>query len=161
MRITFRLTLTSILLTMLVATVTSIGLVSYLFGRESVESLSHKVTEQTLGRIEQRIDSFLKVAVAISTFGRNLAAAGQVDPRDFPEMQAFFSQAMAVRDELTYLGLGLETGEYCFVERKHDGDLLIREMGSQRISFGRGDANHVLVEHVLALRLEWPGRRQP
>lgn len=127
MRITFRLTLTSILLTMLVATVTSIGLVSYLFGRESVESLSHKVTEQTLGRIEQRIDSFLKVAVAISTFGRNLAAAGQVDPRDFPEMQAFFSQAMAVRDELTYLGLGLETGEYCFVERKHDGDLLIRE----------------------------------
>ncbi|MFQ5844681.1 MAG: adenylate/guanylate cyclase domain-containing protein [Planctomycetota bacterium] len=128
MRWTFRVTLTTILLTLVVAAVAAVGIVSHVFGRMSVESLSTSIVEQTLRRIDQRISTLLAAAADQSALAKSLIDTGQLDPSDFPRLQAYFAQAMQVQQELTYLGLGLEaTGEYCMVERTAAGPLLIRE----------------------------------
>jgi len=134
MKLRFRTTLLLVLLTIVVATVAAIGLSGYHTARFTTEELSRQVLNERSARIQQRIISMLQGAAAQSELVRllilNKDIPGGEEPRaeNFTMITAYFYEAMKVHLPLTFLSLGIEsTGEYCHVERKADGSLVIQE----------------------------------
>ena len=131
-RFTFRVTLTTIFLSLLALSSLAIGFTSFLFGRQNASDLSSQIIEQTSNRIDLRIRALLDVARSHSEINENLINSGQLrasDTRhnepltsgDFPVISDYFLEVMKVHNELAYLSLAIEaTGEYCMLEQKHD-----------------------------------------
>ena len=131
LRFTFRLTLTTIFLTLLALSSLAIGFTSFLFGRENASDLSTQIIEQTSNRIDLRIRALLDVALSQSQINEKLVHSDQLrvsDARhnepltseDFPVISDYFLEVMTVHKELAYLSLAIEaTGEYCMLEQKH------------------------------------------
>ena len=61
-RFTFRVTLTTIFLSLLALSSLAIGFTSFLFGRQNASDLSAQIIEQTSNRIDLRIRALLDVA---------------------------------------------------------------------------------------------------
>ena len=132
LRFTFRLTLTTIFLTLLALSSLAIGFTSFLFGRQNASDLSAQIIEQTSNRIDLRIRSLLDVALSHSKINENLINAGLLrltearhsellTSKDFPAVSSYFLEVMKVHKELAYLSLAIEdTGEYCMLERKQE-----------------------------------------
>lgn len=132
-RITFRVTLTTIFLSLLALSSFAIGFTSFLFGRQNASDLSAQIIEQTSNRIDLRIRSLLDVARSHSQINENLINSGQLritdaqhhaplTSEDFPAVSSYFLEVMKVHKELAYLSLAIEeTGEYCMLERKQEG----------------------------------------
>ena len=131
LRFTFRVTLTTIFLTLLALSSLAIGFTSFLFGRENASDLSTQIIEQTSNRIDLRIRALLDVALSQSQINEKLVNSDQLrvsDARhnepltseDFPVISDYFLEVMTVHKELAYLSLAIEaTGEYCMLEQKH------------------------------------------
>ena len=77
-RITFRVTLTTIFLSLLALSSLAIGFTSFLFGRQNASDLSAQIIEQTSNRIDLRIRSLLDVARSHSQINKNLVNSGQL-----------------------------------------------------------------------------------
>lgn len=157
MQPTFRLALAVLIVGLVTAAVFAVGAISFRFGRKNATDLSGQVLDQTLQRIDLRIQSFLRVAVRQSRLSQRLLETGQLgrdgaEPpatpsapaspaptaADFGRITAHFAQAMRVHPGLTNLGIGLDaTGEFCMVARKPDRlasmDYVREEDGSMRI----------------------------
>jgi adenylate cyclase len=129
MKLTFRVTFTVIILSLIVATVAGVGTISYLNARFIARDLSSQVLRQASSRIAQRIESLLGTAASITEVNRNLFQSEQLSVTDFEAATAYFLQVIKVHRNLTFLSLSLEgTGEYCDVWRKHKtGQIVIRE----------------------------------
>ena len=131
-RFTFRVTLTTIFLSLLALSSLAIGFTSFLFGRQNASDLSSQIIEQTSNRIDLRIRALLDVARSHSEINEKLINSGQLrasDTRhnepltseDFPVISDYFLEVMKVHKELAYLSLAIEaTGEYCMLEQKHE-----------------------------------------
>jgi len=131
-RFTFRVTLTTIFLSLLALSSLAIGFTSFLFGRQNASDLSSQIIEQTSNRIDLRIRALLDVARSHSEINEKLINSGQLrasDTRhnepltseDFPAISDYFLEVMKVHKELAYLSLAIEaTGEYCMLEQKHE-----------------------------------------
>ena len=131
-RITFRVTLTTIFLSLLALSSLAIGFTSFLFGRQNASDLSAQIIEQTSNRIDLRIRALLDVARSHSQINKNLVNSGQlrkenaqhdaeITSADFPAISSYFLEVMKVHKELAYLSLAIEeTGEYCMLERKQE-----------------------------------------
>ena len=131
-RFTFRVTLTTIFLSLLALSSLAIGFTSFLFGRQNASDLSAQIIEQTSNRIDLRIRALLDVARSQSQINKKLVNTGQLrasdtnqnEPltsEDFPAISDYFLEVMKVHKELAYLSLAIEaTGEYCMLEQKHD-----------------------------------------
>ena len=131
-RFTFRVTLTTIFLSLLALSSLAIGFTSFLFGRQNASDLSAQIIEQTSNRIDLRIRALLDVARSQSQINKKLVNTGQLrasytnqnEPltsEDFPRISDYFLEVMKVHKELAYLSLAIEaTGEYCMLEQKHD-----------------------------------------
>ena len=132
------------------AAVFAVGAFSLHYGRKNATDLTAQVLDQTLRRIDLRIQSFLRVAVRQSRLSNRLLETGQLsDPQrpgpwaptsdDFDRTTAHFAQAMRVHQGLTNLGIGLEaTGEFSMVSRKPGGLLSLNYIrdddGAMRIN---------------------------
>ncbi|MDA7994647.1 MAG: hypothetical protein MPJ25_16595, partial [Pirellulales bacterium] len=124
-RFTFRVTLTTIFLSLLALSSLAIGFTSFLFGRQNASDLSAQIIEQTSNRIDLRIRALLDVARSQSQINKKLVNTGQLrasytnqnEPltsEDFPRISDYFLEVMKVHKELAYLSLAIEaTGEYC------------------------------------------------
>lgn len=131
-RFTFRVTLTTIFLSLLALSSLAIGFTSFLFGRQNASDLSAQIIEQTSNRIDLRIRALLDVARSQSQINKKLVNTDQLrasdtnqnEPltsEDFPAISDYFLEVMKVHKELAYLSLAIEaTGEYCMLEQKHD-----------------------------------------
>lgn len=134
MKLRFRTTMLLVMLTIVVITVGAIGISGYHTARITAEELSRQVLHERSARIQQRIVAMLQGAAAqselVGLLISNKDIPGGDEPRseNFPMITAYFYEAMRVHTQLTFLSLGIEaTGEYCHVERKADGSLVIQE----------------------------------
>ena len=129
MKLTFRTTLLSILLTLLLFAVGGVGLSSYWNAHSTAQTLSAQVIEQTSLHIDSQIQNFLNAATAHASLNRRLLEADRYPLHDFPPLAAYWLEEMKVRPELTRVTLGLEaTGEWFYVRRLDDGKLAIGEL---------------------------------
>jgi hypothetical protein len=132
MKFTFRLTLLSILTTLLLATVAGLGYLNRRNERFMADDLSSQVLEQAGMRIDQQLNALLLNANHEGALDRQLVKSGQMEPRDFVHIAPYWLGVLNVHPELTRLSLGLEdTGEWSYVRRLRSGQLVIGELRKQ------------------------------
>ncbi len=156
---TFRFAIALVMFTLLIAAIGAVATVSYYFGRRNVEMLAVNILQQTLGRVELRIQALTRQAVEQNHLHARLLAGGQFSAADFGRMEGFLAQALQVSSNLTYLGFGLEsTGEYLMAERQTNAAIRVREYrlaaGGQRVI---QDLHLVNGRLQPAVRTRWDG----
>jgi adenylate cyclase len=121
MRLTFRATLLSILLTLLLGTVAALGYSSYRNARFTAEDLTTQILEQNSLRVDGQINGMLRAANAQGEWCRHLIESGLCPPGDLAHLGHFWLAAMQQNHAFTRLSLGAEaTGEW-FYARHHPG----------------------------------------
>jgi adenylate cyclase len=120
--------LTGILFLLLLSSMALIAVVSSVFTRVSIQELSNRIVQQTLARVELRIEELLQQAMTHNEQTRRLLEGQQLAVTDFKALGAFFAHSLEGLKDLTYLGFGLETnGDYVFAERLQDDSIRVRE----------------------------------
>ena len=116
--IRFRLALVTLMGVLIVFTVTTIGVCSYLNSRSAARELSGQVLDQTSERIELQVGKLINQATVQCALTVELLKSGQLTSDDFPNLVAYWRGVMRVQPELTALYIGLEaTGESVGVSR--------------------------------------------
>jgi len=129
MKFSLRVTLTTLLLSVILITVVALGYNSYRNARFTADDLTHQVLEQTSLRVDHQLNDLLFSANEQSTLSRALLQTRQFDPHSFPRLAAYWLEVMKAQKRLTRLSLGLEaTGEWFYVRRRPDGELAIGEL---------------------------------
>src|SRR5262245_32929623 len=129
MKLSLRVTLTSILLGVILVTVAGLGYNSYRNARFIADDLSQQILEQTSLRVDYQINDLLYTANEQSALNLRLLQAEQFDGRDFHRLGAYWVKVMEVHPQLTRMSFGLEaTGEWSYVRRRPDGRLAVAEL---------------------------------
>lgn len=126
--VSIRFALVGLLLTVLLVTVSIVGVSSYLNTQVAVESLADQVLDQTTMRIDQHVQRVLGKTRSLSQSFDNLFGAGRLDPDDCVELTPFMLEILRANGELSYVSYGLENGEYCHVQRENSGRLLVQHI---------------------------------
>jgi adenylate cyclase len=117
-----------LLLLILLSSMSLIAVVSSIFTRRSVRELSDRIVDQTLARVELRIDDLLARAMDQNAQERLLMAGRQLSMTDFKELGGFLAHSLDVQRDLSDLGFGLgQNGDYVFAERLLDDTVRVRE----------------------------------
>ncbi len=123
-----RLTLTTILLSLLLFTMGLFGYSFYLNARYSAGELSSQILEQNSALIDFQINEMLHVAVEQGRTNLRLLRSGTFRTDRFPDLARYWLDVMEVHPRLTRLSLALEaTGEWYHVDRPK-GTLAISEL---------------------------------
>src|SRR5437588_5741206 len=129
MKLSLRVTLTSILLTVILVTVAALGYNSYRNARFTAHDLSQQILEQTSLRVDHLINDLLQTANEQGALNLRLLQAEQFDGRDFRRLAAYWVQVMEVHPRLTQMSFGLEgNGEGVYVHRRPGGRLAVAEL---------------------------------
>src|SRR5438046_3013873 len=121
MKLSLRVTLTSILLAVILVTVAGLGYNSYRNARFTANALSQQILEHTSQRVDYQINDLLHIATEQSALNRRLLQTEQFDGRDFHSLGAYWLQVMEVHPQLTRMSFGLEAdGEWSYVRRRPD-----------------------------------------
>ncbi len=128
MRLSFRTTLLSIMLSLLVLTVAAVGVSSYLNARFVAEDLSHQALDQASLRVDHWIRSQLATGESLSRVNANLFGSQQLSVNDFTSIAHYWLAVMEVHPELSYLSIGRTNGETVFVTRLRSGQLSIGQL---------------------------------
>ncbi len=117
-----------LLFLLLLTSMSLIAVVSSIFTRRSVRELSDRIVEQTLARVELRINGLLTQAMNQNAQERLLMQGQQLPMEDFKELGGFLAHSLEVQRDLSDLGFGLErNGDYVFAERLPDNTIRVRE----------------------------------
>ena len=101
----------------------AVGLVGYLSfrnGQETVSDLAQGLTDEIAGNVEGHLNSYLTVPHRINQINADAIKMGLLDVSDRITASRYFWQQMQAYD-LTYVGLGLTTGEGTGAAR-YDGE---------------------------------------
>ncbi|MBD2487288.1 ATP-binding protein [Aulosira sp. FACHB-615] len=91
----------------------AVGLVGYLSfknGRQAVNDLADQLMNRTNSIVQQHLDAYLSIPHKVNQINADAIAMGLLDVRDRKTIGKFFWKEMQAYD-LTYIGMGLTTGE--------------------------------------------------
>ncbi|MBD2559381.1 sensor histidine kinase [Nostoc linckia FACHB-391] len=91
----------------------AVGLVGYLSfknGQKAVNDLADQLMERTSNIVDQHLNSYLSIPHKVSQINADAIQMGLLDVRDRKTVGKYFSKQMQAYD-LTYIGIGLTTGE--------------------------------------------------
>src|SRR6516164_3490151 len=108
MKLSLRVTLTTILLTVILVTVAALGYSSYRNASFTADDLSEQIFEQTSLRVDHQINDLLFSANTQSDLNKLLLKSGQYDVRDFRRLAAYWLTVMEAQKRLTRLSFGVE-----------------------------------------------------
>jgi adenylate cyclase len=147
MKLTLRITLLTIMLTVVGFTITGLGVTSYWNARASADDLSRQILEQKLLRIDQQINALLLTATKQVALNRRLLESGLFSSNDFARLAPYWLEQMNVHHRLTRLSLALDAnGEWYHVRRSYHDALVV------------GELHRNLQTGKLELRNYWPGQ---
>jgi adenylate cyclase len=125
---TLRLTLTTILLSLLLLTMGSFGYSFYRNARYTAADLSAQILEQNSALIDYQVNEMLHVAVEQGKTNVRLLRSGTFCVDKFQDLSRYWLDVMQVHPRLTRLSLALEaTGEWFAVDRS-TGMLAVGEL---------------------------------
>jgi len=123
----FQLPLRSLLIIPFVLQIfAAVGLVGYLSfrnGQKAVNDLASQLTGEVRGRIEQHLDSYLITPSVVNQSVLNGIALGYLELKNPRSMERYFSKQMQLFEEVSYIQVGNEEGEFYGIERLDDGSL--------------------------------------
>jgi adenylate cyclase len=129
MRPTLRVTLLTVLLTLVGLTVASLGLGSYLNAKATVEDLSSQVLDQASLRVDERMRALLHEAAAQAAVNCRLIQSNRFGDNPFAALIGYWIEIMQARPALSRVSYGVEaTGEWVFVRRLADDSLLVGDL---------------------------------
>ncbi|MFS0518115.1 ATP-binding protein [Nostoc sp. UIC 10607] len=91
----------------------AVGLVGYLSfknGQKAVNDLADQLMERTSNIVDQHLNSYLSIPHKVSQINADAIQMGLLNVRDRKTVGKYFSKQMQAYD-LTYIGIGLTTGE--------------------------------------------------
>ncbi len=128
MKLPFRAAILTILLGLIVATLTAVGISSYVQARLAAEDLSKQVLDLVSQIIDHFVDNLLGHADEQSALALKLMESGQLSRDDPKGLIAYWSQSLEVSPAITSQFIGYsKTGESSGVSRLQDGQLTIWE----------------------------------
>jgi signal transduction histidine kinase len=92
------------------AAVSLVGYLSFKNGQKAVNTLADQLIERTSGTVNQHLDSYLSIPIKIIQMDADAIQMGLLNVRDRKTIGKYFWHQMQAYD-LTYLGIGLTTGE--------------------------------------------------
>ncbi len=131
--------------------VTAVGLVGYLSyrsGQMAIQSLVRRLETEMGERVEQYLDSYLSVPMAINQINRDGVELGVLDLDNFDVLGKYFWRQMQVY-EVGYINFANSQGDFIGVERLEDGKCVIHESSlrtnrSRQITYSTdGEGNRV------------------
>lgn len=144
-RLSFRVTITTLLLTLLTTTVLALGIFTYLNAKTNIMIRQARDFRVGFQLINERINRFLEPAYTSSQMTQRLLATGFLQLDDFNSLARYWLEALHSHHNISYLIAGLESnGEYLDISRHSTGQISIREIR-------RDSTNHELV-----IREYWP-----
>ncbi|MEM7191414.1 MAG: cache domain-containing protein, partial [Pseudomonadota bacterium] len=125
MRISFRATLLTLMLAVLLTAVTLLAAAAYLYARFAVQDLGAQVITQASERVVQHVQHALDVAEdEVDTVGR-LIAEGWINPDDEKRLSTYFAAALEARPSLSYMSFSMPSGKYFHAFRDRTGTLTV------------------------------------
>lgn len=128
-RLSFRVTITTLLLTLLTTTVLALGIFTYINAKAITlerQAWSFRIGFQL---INERINRFLEPAYTTSRVTQRLLETGFLNLEDFGSLSSYWLETLRSHLNLDYLIAGMESsGEYLDVSRYSPGKFTIREI---------------------------------
>ncbi|WP_159079973.1 adenylate/guanylate cyclase domain-containing protein [Methyloceanibacter sp. wino2] len=125
MRISFRATLLTLMLAVLLTAVALLGTAAYLYARFAVQDLGAQVLTQASERVEQHVQHALDVAEDEADTVARLITEGWIDPDDEKRLSTYFAASLEARPSLSYMSFGMPSGKYFHAFRDRDGVLTV------------------------------------
>lgn len=138
MRISFRATLLTLMLAVLLTAVALLGTAAYLYARFAVQDLGAQVLSQASERVEQHVQHALDVAEDEADTVGFLIDENWLNADDHEHVSTYFLAALKARPSLSYLSFGTPSGKYYHAFRDRDGGLSVlwltpEDDGSRRL----------------------------
>ncbi|HOC01560.1 MAG TPA: adenylate/guanylate cyclase domain-containing protein [Verrucomicrobiota bacterium] len=125
----FRTVMATLMVVLVTATVGLLVFVQAQLFRRSVMTLADKIMEQTLGRVELRVQQLFNQATAIGQQTLRLIQDADSAQGDFTLLENFLAKSLEVHHALTSVGVAIaDTGEYIVAERLAEGAIRVREV---------------------------------
>ena len=136
--ISFRATLLTLMLAVLLTAVALMGTAAYLYARFAVQDLGTQVITQASARVEQHVQHALDVAEEEADTVTTLIQERWLDPENEEHASTYFLAALEARPSLSYLSFGMPSGKYYHALRDRDGGLSVLQLtpeddGSRRL----------------------------
>lgn len=112
----------------ILATVGIVGYLSFKNGQEAVDYLSTQLQEQAQARIRQRLDSYLAAPSQVNQLNLEAIQLGLLKPQDQTSIRQYFWRQMQVFPELSYINIGMESGDFVGIGREDHGGLYLELM---------------------------------
>ncbi len=124
----FRTFVTALMLALVTGTVAVLLLLAGHFQRRGILALVDEVADQTLGRVELRVEQMLGEALLLNRQAIRLMGTDANVPGFIERWGDYFAKSLEAFEGITQVGLGLEaTGEYVMARRMPGGGIEIRE----------------------------------
>src|SRR4051794_10845218 len=101
MKFTLHVTVLTVLLTLVFATVGGLGWSSYHNARFTADDLSAQILDQASLRVDKEINELLLSANRQGALNQHLLESGQFDIQDFPRLATYWLDVMRVHPKLT------------------------------------------------------------
>ncbi|MBP8258923.1 MAG: hypothetical protein KA118_04590 [Verrucomicrobia bacterium] len=119
----------SLMVVLITATVCVLLVVQAQLFLRSVMTLADRIVEQTLRRIELRVQQLTDPAIAINHQTLRLVQGADLTPDNLARLEGFLAKSLELRTELTSIGLAIAaTGEFIVAERRAGGAIRVREL---------------------------------
>ncbi|MBD2169378.1 HAMP domain-containing protein [Calothrix membranacea FACHB-236] len=110
----------------------AVGLVGYLSfknGQKAVQELADQIMDRTNSIVEQHLNSYLAIPHKVNQINADAIAMGLLDVRDRQTLSKYFWKLMQTY-ELSYIGIGLTTGEGTGAARYDGKTITIDDWGA-------------------------------
>src|SRR5262245_1191551 len=96
MKFRFRVTLLALVIGLILSTVATVGVASFLNSRSAADEMAGRVLEQTSLRVDQQVEKILGEATGQTALTVRMLQTDQLRSRDFPKVVAYWNEALAV-----------------------------------------------------------------
>lgn len=121
--ISFRATLFTLMMAVLLTAVVLLGSAGYIYARFAVGNLGYQVLEQETERVNQHVQHALDIAEGEASTITTLIDRGLLTPDDHARITEHFIASLNARPSLSYLSIGTPSGKYYHGFRDQDGNL--------------------------------------
>ena len=122
-RFSFRVTLFSLMLAVLLTAVLLLCTAALFYARYAAGNLGGQILSQAEKRVEQQLLHALDLAEDEAETISGLISSGWFDPADHQRVSEYFLEALRARPSLSYLSFGMRDGTYYHGSRDDDGSL--------------------------------------
>ena len=125
MHFSFRVTLFSLMLAVLLTAVILLGMAAFFYSHYAVGNLGGQLLNQVEKRVSQQLHRSLDLAEAETETIEELMANGWINPSEHERVTDLFLASLRARSSLTYLSFGMPDGTYYHAFRDKNGALSV------------------------------------